>query len=179
MKYLTLSWIKAHSRIDYDIEDGLLELYGSAAEDAVLNIIGRSLSEVAVLWGTQESPVPAALMQATLMLVDASYQQRSPVSSVSMYCVPYTFDFLVKPYMKLSDRTEAAGGVLVAGYYDQTTGLFYKDTEFEEPIMGDVNSLYRDRESNLIYVYDGDVFVLLNAEQYAVSQDEMDDILTP
>ena len=40
------------------------------------------------------------------MLVDLSYQQRSPVSPVSMYAVPYTFDLLIKPYMKLTPDEE-------------------------------------------------------------------------
>lgn len=41
-------------------------------------------------------------MQAGLMLVDNSYLQRSPASSLNMSAVPYTFDLLVKPYMKLT-----------------------------------------------------------------------------
>lgn len=178
MRYLTLNGIKLHSRIDYNIEDELLTLYGNAAEEAVLNIIGRSLSEVAQLWGTQEQPVPAALVQATLMLVDASYTQRSPVSTMNLYAVPYSFDLLVKPYMKLSDRATGNGGILVAGYYDAETGLFYEDDTFERPITGDTLSLYKDVSNNLVYVYTGTGYELLNAEQYAVSQDEMEDILT-
>ena len=31
MEYLTLEYIKQHSRIDFDCEDDLLELYGSSA----------------------------------------------------------------------------------------------------------------------------------------------------
>ena len=31
MKWLTIEYIKQHSRIDYDCEDELLELYGEAA----------------------------------------------------------------------------------------------------------------------------------------------------
>lgn len=46
-----------------------------------------------------EFPVP--LIQASLMLVDNSYTQRSPASAQNLYSVPYTFDVLVKPYMKL------------------------------------------------------------------------------
>ena len=42
MKWLTLEWIKDHSRIDFDCEDELLELYGASAEDTVLNVIARS-----------------------------------------------------------------------------------------------------------------------------------------
>ena len=178
MRYLTLEWIKAHSRIDYDIEDELLTLYGDAAEEAVLNIIGRSLSEVAQLWGTQEQPVPAALMQATLMLVDASYTQRAPMSTMSLYAVPYSFDLLVKPYVKLSDRATGNSGILVVGYYDGETGLFYEDDTFERPITGDTLSLYKDLSNNLVYVYTGTVYELLNADMYAVTGDEMDEILT-
>ena len=35
MKYLSLEYIKQHSRIDYDCEDGLLEMYGDSAEETV------------------------------------------------------------------------------------------------------------------------------------------------
>ena len=31
MKWLTLEYIKAHSRIDFDIDDDLLEIYGNSA----------------------------------------------------------------------------------------------------------------------------------------------------
>ena len=39
MKWLKIDYIKQHSRIDYDCEDGLLELYGESAEETVLNVI--------------------------------------------------------------------------------------------------------------------------------------------
>ena len=45
--------------------------------------------------------MPDALVHAALMLVDTSYQFRSPVSAQNMSVVPYTFDLLVKPYVKL------------------------------------------------------------------------------
>lgn len=104
MNYLTLAYIKAHSRIEYDGEDELLTLYGEAAEETVLSICSRSLDELKAM-GT-DGNVPKAIMQATLMLVDLSYQQRSPVSPSSMYAVPYTFDLLIKPYMKLTKPEE-------------------------------------------------------------------------
>jgi hypothetical protein len=40
------------------------------------------------------------------MLVDVSYQYRSPVSAQNMSIVPYTFDLLVKPYVKLTDDSK-------------------------------------------------------------------------
>ena len=97
MKWLTIEMIKMHSRIDFECEDDLLMLYADSAEQTVLNICGRSYEEIVEKWG--EFPVP--LIQASLMLVDNSYTQRSPASAQNLYSVPYTFDVLVKPYMKL------------------------------------------------------------------------------
>lgn len=97
MKYLTLDYIKQHIRIDHDCEDTMLELYGNAAEETVLNLLGRSYDDLLERY----SVVPSAVMQATLMLVDVSYQYRSPVSPTSVSMVPYTFDLLIKPYMVL------------------------------------------------------------------------------
>lgn len=97
MKWLTLEYIKAHSRIDFDCEDDLLQFYGSAAEDTILNVCGRTYDDIVEEYGE----IPPALRQAALMLVDHSYQQRGPVSAQSLYTVPYTFDLLVKPYMRL------------------------------------------------------------------------------
>lgn len=101
MKWLTLDYIKQHSRICHDCEDAILELYADAAEETVMNIIGRDYDEIVETFGTDGRPIPAALMQASLMLVDTSYQQRSPVSAQNISSVEYTFDTLVKPYMKL------------------------------------------------------------------------------
>lgn len=102
MNYLTLAYIKAHSRIEYDGEDELLTIYGNAAEETVMNICGTTYQKMIQEYTT----IPSAVMQATLMLVDLSYQQRSPVSPSSMYAVPYTFDLLIKPYMKLTREEE-------------------------------------------------------------------------
>lgn len=97
MKWMTIDYIKQHSRIDYDCEDSLLELYAQAAEASVLNITQRTYEELL----DEEGHMPAPIVQATLMLVDVSYQHRSPVSPQNMYLVSYSFDFLLKPYMKL------------------------------------------------------------------------------
>lgn len=97
MKFLTLEYIKKHSRIDYDIEDDLLKLYGKSAEDTTLNMLNRSYENLIETYGE----VPPAIMQASLMLVDVSYTQRSPISMQNMSVVAYTFDALIKPYMIL------------------------------------------------------------------------------
>lgn len=97
MKYLTLNYIKAHSRIDYDCEDTLLTMYAESAEESVLNYLNRSYEDLVATYG--EVPVP--VLHATLMLVDIAYQMRNPVTPNSMSVVPYTFDMLVKPYVIL------------------------------------------------------------------------------
>lgn len=100
MKWLTLDWIKTHSRVCCDCEDDLLVLYGEAAEDTVLSIIGWCYEELIEKYGQ----VPAPIMQASLIMVDTSYTQRSAVSPQNLYAVPYGFDMLVKPYMRLTEQ---------------------------------------------------------------------------
>lgn len=97
MKYLTLEMIKQHSRIEFDCEDALLTLYADAAEETVLNILDRSYEDLVNEYGQ----VPRSVVQATLMLVDNSYLNRSPASPQQLYLVPYTIDVLLKPYMNL------------------------------------------------------------------------------
>ena len=107
MKWLTIEYIKTHSRIDYDCEDSLLELYGAAAEQTVLNVINRSYDELLEKFGTTSPSdptkklVPAPIIQASLMIVDNSYQFRAASSPQNTYATLYGVDALIKPYMKL------------------------------------------------------------------------------
>ena len=101
MNFLTMEYITAHSRFD-DIreqtaEASLIELYAEAAEDTVLNYIDRTIEDLYEQYGK----IPAPIIQAALLLVDNSYQHRSPSSMSNMYRVEYSFDALVKPYMNL------------------------------------------------------------------------------
>lgn len=100
LKYLTLEYIKKHSRIQYDIEDALLTIYAESAEQAVMNICNTTYEDMI----SEYESIPKPIYHATLMLVDLSYQMRSPISQSNMYVVPYTFDLLVKPYMKLTNK---------------------------------------------------------------------------
>ena len=101
MKWLTLELIKQQCRIEQDFteEDSLLEMYGESAEEVLLNHLRRSYEDIIEEYGK----TPAPLVHASLMLVDVSYQHRSPVSPQNMSRVPYSFDILVKPYMRLAD----------------------------------------------------------------------------
>ena len=104
MKWLTLERIKQQCRIEPDFteEDSLLEMYGESAEEVLLNHLCRSYENLMEVYGR----IPAPLIHASLMLVDVSYQHRSPVSPQNMSIVPYTFDILVKPYMRLATGNE-------------------------------------------------------------------------
>ena len=103
MEYLTLEYIKKHSRIDFDCEDDLLELYGNSAENTMAQHLqrGKDATELVASLTEEYGKVPEPIIHATLELVDASYQHRSPADAQQMYYVLYGFDFKVKPYMKL------------------------------------------------------------------------------
>ena len=101
MKFLTIEQIKAQLRLDdqqAELERDLLEMYGEAAEDMVLNTCNRTITDIFEQYGM----VPKALVQAGLMLVAQSYQHREPASPQNLYTVPYAFDLLLKPYMRLT-----------------------------------------------------------------------------
>jgi hypothetical protein len=103
MKFLTFDMIKAQLRLDDEqacMEHDLLEEYGEAAEDAVLNICNRTLEDIIEQYGK----VPAPLRHVARMLVDNAYKERSPISPQNMSVVPYAFDLMLKPYMRLTSR---------------------------------------------------------------------------
>ncbi len=103
MKWLSIDFVKQHSRIDFDYEDPLLELYIDSAEETVAQCLnrGKTVDEMVADLTAVYGHMPAPIYHATLMLVELSYQYRSPVGPQNIYMVPYTFDMLVKPYMKL------------------------------------------------------------------------------
>ena len=105
MKFLTIDKIKQQLRLDCTCEAELLKDYGNSAEATLAAYIGfvddNNLPSVDKMLEAYGGTMPAPLVQAALMLVDTSYQFRSPVSAQNMSVVPYTFDLLVKPYVKL------------------------------------------------------------------------------
>ena len=105
MKFLTIDKIKQQLRLDCTCEAELLDAYGNSAEQTLAAYIGfmddNNLPSVDKMLEAYGGTMPAPLVQAALMLVDTSYQFRSPVSAQNMSVVPYTFDLLVKPYVKL------------------------------------------------------------------------------
>lgn len=103
MVYLSIELIKQHLRLDLDCEDELLEMYGDSAEETVAAFLnrGKDATEMVESLKAQYGKIPAPIYHATLMLVDNSYQYRSPISPTNVSLVPYTFDVMVKPYMLL------------------------------------------------------------------------------
>jgi uncharacterized phage protein (predicted DNA packaging) len=99
MKWLTLERVKKHLRLDASNtqEDDLLQLYATAAEDTILNLCNRSYDCLLECYGE----VPKPIQNASLLLVENQYTQRSVVSPTNLSAVTYSFDLLVKPYMIL------------------------------------------------------------------------------
>ena len=101
MKFLTFEQIKAQLRLTDDQaerERTRLEGMAESAEDAVLTIIRRPLRNVKQVYGH----VPQKLIQVTLLLVDEWYKYRSPVEQGQLYPVPYAYDMMLKPMMRLA-----------------------------------------------------------------------------
>lgn len=95
--------IKAQLRLDDEqacMEQDLLCDYGEAAEDTVLNICNRTLEDIIEQYGK----VPAPIRRVALMLVDNQYKERSSISPQNMSVVPYTFDLMLKSYLRLTSR---------------------------------------------------------------------------
>lgn len=131
MNFLSLAYIKAHSRIDGDLDDTMLTIYGNAAEETVLSVMRRTLANVTDLYGS----VPQAMLQAALMLTDLGYMQRSPISPTNMSVVPYTFDMLIAPYMRHDKGTELEAELdgLINIMTDAANGMTYSYEELDEP----------------------------------------------
>ena len=99
MKWLTLEMIKKQCRIEKDFheEDGLLEFYGDCAEETILSLCERTYEDLIETYGQ----VPARIVKASLLLSAQSYEEREPSSSQKLSVVPYSFDIMVKPFVKL------------------------------------------------------------------------------
>ena len=175
MKWLTLEQIKQQLRLDDDIENELLTSYGESAEATVLNYLNRSYQDLIDTYGK----VPVPVVHASLMLVDVSYQYRSPINPTNISLVPYTFDILMKPYMRLAS-IEDAGDVTYVTLGSDTKieftadlpdGLLLKDINFSGKV---INADEKDKEldftkADCIMVGDGaDYVVLVDTEALGV-----------
>lgn len=97
MKWLTIDYIKEHLHIDFDCEDSMLELYGDAAEEAILNEMRRTEADLIEEYGK----IPTPVMQATLLLVGDLYKNREMQIAGNSYNINPAFGILLKPYYNL------------------------------------------------------------------------------
>lgn len=175
MKWLTIPDIKKQLRIDFDDEDDELELYGSSAEDTVLNYLNRTYQDLLENFGE----VPAPIRQATLMLVDNSYQHRSPAEPTQIYYVLYGFDSLIKPYMRLISsntytqrvNTYTVGSqikILIAATLPDNLTLF--DVDFDVVVYNDdmKDQQKKYKKTECILTDDYDYVVLVDSDELGV-----------
>ena len=97
MKWLTLEYIKAHSRLCCDAEDDELTMLAGSAEDSILQLCGRTYDEFIEKYET----IPAPIVHASLELVEHFYQNRGIVTPGNLSVIPYNFNLLIKPYIRL------------------------------------------------------------------------------
>ena len=135
MKFLTLEQIKAQCRIeeDFTLEDSKLTLYGDSAEQVIFNMCQRPYEDFIETYGT----IPQDVVHAALLLVTASSEHRSAVSMQNLSMVPYGFDMLIKPYMRLTSATDSdvqtvtlGSDVKIAFTADLPDGLKLSDVDF-------------------------------------------------
>ena len=135
MKFLTLEQIKAqlHIEPDFTMEDSTLTLYGDSAEQVIFNMCQRPYEDFIETYGA----IPQDVVHAALLLVTASYEHRSAVSMQNLSMVPYGFDMLIKPYMRLTTDTDGdvqtvtlGSDVKIAFTADLPDELLLKDVDF-------------------------------------------------
>ena len=146
MKWLTLEQIKRNSRIepDFTAEDTLLAEKGEQAEDQVLGDIGRTYQELIEWLGK----VPNDLVEASLMLVDAAYQQRCAISNIQWYTVAYGYEHKIKRYIRLTDRS----------FYNETDGGYVIGSELKILIDAELPDGYTMQDVDFtVTVYNSDV----------------------
>ena len=104
LRIVTLDELKMQMREDFDGEDHVIELYGEAAENAVIKATRRTYEELVEMAEAEGNDFPSMLKVAILMLAAHLHRNREPVAAVAQNVVPYTLDMYIKPYVKLSDR---------------------------------------------------------------------------
>lgn len=92
---IDLNEIKAHLRIEHDLDDELLEAYADAALEAASNHIGK-------VWGDETTSntvkFTKGIKVGCLMFIGHLYANREIVSDVQQYEVPMAISALWNPY---------------------------------------------------------------------------------
>lgn len=68
------------------------------------------------------------------------------------------------------------GDGVVDGYYNSADQLFYEDSAFLNPIMGEDNTIYVDLNTNGLYRYDGTIFIKVSSSTDSYTKAEIGDL---
>lgn len=79
MRYLTLEQCKQHVYVDQGEDDGLIELYATAAEYSVENYLERDLSEL-----EEDGALPADIVSAMLLFFGSLYGNREGFTTMNV-----------------------------------------------------------------------------------------------
>lgn len=134
MNWISLEQIKQNSRIDFSYDDELVTRCGNAAEAVILKLTRRTYGNIEDIFGQN----PSDLVQAALLLADVGYKHRSPVSDTNKSVIPYTFDYIIAPYMRLDKATplQAERNDLLEILKSVNTDLKFNYFELENPTQG-------------------------------------------
>ncbi len=92
--YVTVEQLKKQCYVDSSDDDTYMEGLIEAAQTAVENDIQQPLSGL-----ESGGKIPAPLMQAILLVAANLYTNREPVAFANPQPVPYTLQYLIKPYI--------------------------------------------------------------------------------
>lgn len=98
MQYTNLIDAKKHLNIEseYIDDDNYITQLLNVSELAVSNYCNDTFS------GYTITNIPSTIVQAIYILMSNFYVNRQPVSFAQGYAIPYTFDFLLYPYMNFT-----------------------------------------------------------------------------
>lgn len=103
MTIITLDELKAHLRIDDDLENDVLEIYGTAAEEYVLGYVHRSSDELTALnleyTGVEE--FPSSVKTAMLMYAGNLYKNREATTNQTNNVVALGMESLLRKWTAL------------------------------------------------------------------------------
>ncbi|UKH28515.1 head-tail connector protein [Actinobacillus pleuropneumoniae] len=96
---ISLEEIKAHLRIEHDLDDSLLEMLAESALEVAQNYIGKT-------WGEshteKEVKFTSGIKVGCLMFIGHLYANRETVADVQLYEVPFAISALWNPYREPS-----------------------------------------------------------------------------
>ncbi|MGR4839115.1 MULTISPECIES: head-tail connector protein [Bacteroides] len=93
--YVSVEALKAHLNVDYDNDDDYLESLSATAQASIEKYIQRPLSDCEK--GGELNPM---LIHAIKILAGGFYANREPVAYANAQPLPYTLDYLVRPFIK-------------------------------------------------------------------------------